>query len=81
VLPALSAVRGRFRFHHQNAQVRLHQRERAWSGANAAKTTLVVAPVEARQTLHAIAESKQYPAAGGAGMSLWNLDRGIFKPK
>ena len=25
--------------------------------------------------------SKQYPQAGEAGMFLWNLDRGIFKPR
>ncbi|MET0705817.1 MAG: DUF2019 domain-containing protein, partial [Tardiphaga sp.] len=47
----------------------------------AAKLTLAVAPVEARAQLQAIADSKWFPQAGDAGMSLWNLERGVFKPK
>ncbi|WP_439924835.1 DUF2019 domain-containing protein [Nitrobacter sp. JJSN] len=46
----------------------------------AAKLTLAVAPVAARQQLEAIAETHWMPQAGAAGMSLSNLDRGIFKP-
>lgn len=46
----------------------------------AAIHTLAVAPIEARGQLEAIAESKWFPQAGDAGMSLWNLDRGVFKP-
>jgi len=46
----------------------------------AVKATLAVAPEAARQELQAIADSREYPQAGEAGMSLWNLDRGIFKP-
>jgi hypothetical protein len=46
----------------------------------AAKLTLAVAPVEARQQLEAIAATHWFPQAGDAGMSLSNLDRGIFKP-
>ena len=57
-------------YNHTNAQVRL----------NAAKSTLAVAPQEARLALQKIASSQEYPQAGDAGMSLWNLDRGIFKP-
>ncbi|WP_041802624.1 DUF2019 domain-containing protein [Rhodopseudomonas palustris] len=57
-------------YDHPNMQVRL----------KAAKHTLAVAPVEARQQLEAIAGSKWFPQAGDAGMSLWNLDRGVFKP-
>lgn len=53
-----------------NMQVRL----------KAAIHTLAVAPIEARGQLEAIAESKWFPQAGDAGMSLWNLDRGVFKP-
>lgn len=53
-----------------NMQVRL----------KAAIHTLAVAPIEARGQLEAIVESKWFPQAGDAGMSLWNLDRGIFKP-
>jgi ParB-like chromosome segregation protein Spo0J len=55
---------------HANLQVRL----------NAAKATLAVAPTAARKTLEAIRESRLQPQAGDAGMSLWNLERGVFKP-
>jgi hypothetical protein len=55
---------------HSNAQMRLA----------AGLATLAVAPVEARQLLQSIYDSKEYPQAGDAGMSLINLDRGIFKP-
>jgi hypothetical protein len=55
---------------HANAQVRL----------KAVKATLAVAPESARKALQTIADSKEYPQAGEAGMSLVNLDRGIFKP-
>lgn len=57
-------------YHHPNAQVRL----------KAVKATLAVAPAAARAALEAIAGSKEYPQAGEAGMSLFNLDRGVFKP-
>lgn len=57
-------------FEHGNIQVRL----------NAAKATLAVEPEAARQALEAIADSNEFPQAGDAGMSLWNLDRGVFKP-
>jgi hypothetical protein len=57
-------------FNHDNMQVRL----------NAAKATLAVAPDAARKKLESIANSRLYPQAGDAGMSLWNLDRGVFKP-
>ena len=57
-------------YDHPNVQVRL----------TAAKATLAVAPEQARQELRRIAESREYPQAGDAGMSLWNLERGIFKP-
>ena len=55
---------------HPNFHVRL----------NAAKRTLAVAPEAARQELRAIAASKHHPQAMDAGMSLWNLDRGVFRP-
>jgi hypothetical protein len=57
-------------YNHPNAQVRL----------KAVKATLAVAPQAARAALQTIADSKEYPQAGEAGMSLRNLDRGIFKP-
>lgn len=58
-------------YNHPNAQVRL----------NAVKATLAVAPELARRALQTIADSREYPQAGDAGMSIWNLERGIFKPK
>ena len=55
---------------HKNAQVRLA----------AAKATLAVLPEASRKVLRAIAKSGEMPQAGDAGMSLRNLDRGVFKP-
>jgi len=46
----------------------------------AAKLTLAVAPVEARSQLEDIVKLQWFPQSGDAGMSLWNLDRGVFKP-
>lgn len=57
-------------FNFPNMQVRVQ----------AAKLTLAVAPVEARKQLEAIADTHWFPQAGDAGMSLANLDRGVFKP-
>ena len=58
-------------YEHKNPQVRL----------KAVKATLAVAPEVARPMLQAIADSREYPQAGEAGMSIWNLDQGIYKPK
>ena len=58
-------------YEHKNPQVRL----------KAVKTTLAVAPEVARPMLQAIADSREYPQAGEAGMSILNLERGIYKPK
>ena len=57
-------------YDHPNAQVRL----------NAVKATLAVAPELAHQILRAMADSRKYPDAGDAGMTLFALERGIFKP-
>jgi len=57
-------------YEHPNAQVRL----------KAVKNSLAVAPVAARRALQAIADSQEYPQAGEAGMSIVNLERGIFNP-
>jgi hypothetical protein len=57
-------------YNHQNIQVRLM----------AAKLTLGVAPTEARKLIEDISQSKIYPQAGDAGMTLSNLDEGVFKP-
>ena len=57
-------------YEHPNAQVRI----------KAAKRTLGIAPAEARRVLETIEASGEQPQALEAGMSLWNLDRGVFKP-
>lgn len=58
-------------YDHPNIQVRL----------NAAKATLAIAPAEARQELERIRASRYPPQAGDAGMAIWALDEGIFKPE
>jgi hypothetical protein len=55
---------------HPSAQVRL----------KAVKATLAVAPEKAMKALRAIANSKEFPQAGKAGMSLWNIETGVFRP-
>jgi hypothetical protein len=57
-------------YSYPNMQVRL----------KAAKHTLAVAPVEARRQIETIAASNWMPQAGDAGMALWNLDRGVYRP-
>jgi cytochrome c oxidase assembly protein Cox11 len=57
-------------YNHPNMQVRLA----------AARSTLAVAPVAARHQLEAIVSSRWFPQAGDAGMTLWRLDEGEFKP-
>lgn len=57
-------------YDHPNMQVRI----------KAAKATLAVAPETARRALEAIRAANVQPQALEAGMSLWNLDRGVFKP-
>jgi hypothetical protein len=57
-------------YDHPNAQVRV----------KAAKATLAVAPKDARRVLQDIAASPHLQQCLEAGMSLWNLERGIFKP-
>jgi hypothetical protein len=46
----------------------------------AAEGTLAVVPEAARGLLQSIRDSREYPQAADAGMTLWDLDRGIFKP-
>jgi len=57
-------------FSHPNPQVRLM----------AANETLAVAPQEARRMLEVIRATEVAPQGPDAGMSLWALDEGIFKP-
>jgi hypothetical protein len=57
-------------YNHPNMNVRV----------KAAKATLAVSPKGARQLLEEIQASKWQPQALDAGMCLWALDQGIFKP-
>ncbi|MGH6838390.1 MAG: DUF2019 domain-containing protein [Methylocella sp.] len=57
-------------YDHPNMQVRLQ----------AAKRTLAVSPDAARKLVEEIRASKWHPQAMEAGMTLWNLDTGVFKP-
>lgn len=57
-------------YDHPNPQVRV----------KAAKATLAVAPEAARAVLEEIAAAKNQPQALEAGMSLFNLDSGVYKP-
>lgn len=56
-------------YNHENIQVRL----------NAAKSTYALDPVAARRVIEDIANSRRFPWAGTAGMTLWGLDEGIAK--
>jgi hypothetical protein len=55
---------------HSNMQVRLV----------AARRTLALNYNDARRVIEDVANSGKQPIAGDAGMTLWNLDRGVFKP-
>lgn len=57
-------------YDHPNAQVRLI----------AAVATLALAPRDARRVLELIQELNEHPQALDAGMTLRNLDQGIFVP-
>lgn len=57
-------------YDHPSAQVRL----------KAATATLALEPKAARLVLARIHERNEFPQALEAGMRLWNLDRGVFKP-
>lgn len=55
--------------HHPNAQVRLV----------AAYATLQSAPTQSRAVFEKLVRDKEFPQAGDAGMTLANLDEGIFR--
>ncbi len=57
-------------FGHPNMQVRL----------SAARANLAVDYPAARREMQAIVDSKWYPQAGDAGISLENIDTGFFRP-
>jgi len=57
-------------FGHPNMQVRL----------TAAHANLAVDYIAARRELEAIVDEQWLPQSGDAGMTLWNLDRGVYQP-
>ncbi|WP_293808898.1 DUF2019 domain-containing protein [uncultured Bosea sp.] len=57
-------------FGHPNMQVRL----------TAAHANLAVDYIAARRELQAIVDEQWFPQSGDAGMTLWNLDRGFYRP-
>lgn len=57
-------------FGHPNMQVRL----------SAARANLAIDYPAARREMQAIIDSKWYPQAGDAGISLENIDTGFFRP-
>ena len=57
-------------YDHPNMEVRY----------KAALATLAVAPERARAAIEEISKSGWFPQAGAAGMTLVNLDNGVFKP-
>ena len=57
-------------FDHPNLQVQL----------NAAKATLALEPVLGRAKIEEIRKKKWAPQGGDAGMTIYALDEGIFKP-
>ncbi len=46
----------------------------------AAKWSLGIAPEAARAVIESISGSNWFPQAGEAGLTLANLDSGVFKP-
>ncbi|CAH1655050.1 conserved hypothetical protein [Hyphomicrobiales bacterium] len=57
-------------FGHPNMQVRL----------TAAHANLAVDYIAARRELQAVVDEQWFPQSGDAGMTLWNLDRGFYRP-
>ena len=64
----------------RRALLELYQYPHVHVRLKAAKATLAVAPLAARELLQTIAKSREYPQAGDAGMTIRALDRGTFKP-
>lgn len=57
-------------FNHENPQVRLM----------AARANLAIMPEAARKVVETIADGPKIPQAGDAGMTISNLDSGLYKP-
>lgn len=64
----------------RNALVTLLQHPNEHVRLKAATAMLAVAPELARRQLELIAKPRIGPWAGEAGMRLWAIDQGIFKP-
>jgi hypothetical protein len=59
---------------HRSALLKLLSHPNDWVRFNAATSTISLAPLQARQVMQTIADSKVYPQAGQAGMYLSMYD-------
>jgi hypothetical protein len=64
----------------RSALLRLYQDKNSQVKVKAMKATLAVAPNKAMEGLRKLTENKRDPACLEAGMSLWAIEQGIFKP-
>jgi len=64
----------------RSALLALYEHDNPWVRMSAVKNSLALAPEEGRRVLQEMADSMKQPYAGEAGMTLWTLDEGIFKP-
>jgi hypothetical protein len=83
IYPKIQAVADELKFRQgdQRAELlRLYDHPNIFVRLKAAKATLAVEPLVARDAIQKIADSKERPAAFEAGMSLAMLDEGIYTP-
>jgi hypothetical protein len=84
IYPKIQAVADELKFRQGDQRselLRLYDHPDMFVRLNAAHATLAIAPIVARAAIQKIADSKEQPAAGDAGMAIRMLDRGVYKPK
>ena len=64
----------------RSALLALYEHDNPWVRMSAVKNSLALVPEEGRRVLQEMADSMKQPYADEAGMTLWTLDEGIFKP-
>jgi hypothetical protein len=64
----------------RRALLALYESDNPYIRLQAARATYALAPDAARAVIEEVANSKNYPFAGHAGMALWAIDEGISKP-
>jgi hypothetical protein len=83
IYPKIQAVADELKSREGDQRVhllRLYDHPNIFVRLKAAKATLAVEPLVAREAIQRIADSKERPAAFEAGMSLAMLDEGIYTP-